>query len=472
MKLKNFVLVGSMAVLGVAFTSCSKGEELYDSGAIVAQQKSEYATNFEKKYGPIDPNQNWDLATMHPISSLPSTSFAGTRAGTRGEGNSEVTPVSVSEPTIASMDIEKAVLDWMHTELKAGSNNSKKGKPFYLKTQQQSFTIVPIYQGVASYYWELWMNVGGVNVPVWSKYKDITYYASSTSTTPETLTDQGVPDGAFKVHAPTYTYTATADKALYFFLKVWKKDEKGKDTPDMIVTSLDKKMLALEGAKRPEGVPADNDVTIIGCEDGTDNDYEDLVFLVYGKPTPPIVPTDEIEITETKRYMMEDLGTTDDFDFNDVVVDVENVYTQKIHLKQIANGGWDEDYREDPVFKGQRAIVRAAGGIYNFTLTIGNTTWSKSDDLTADQMYNTGWGNSTIYRTGMESELAKFEVTGWNPDKNNVSVTVVGKGPNDGVKTITFPKQGEAPMMIAVDKDVNWMTERSSVPSSWWYKVD
>ena len=472
MKLKNFVLVGSMAVLGVAFTSCSKGEELYDSGAIVAQQKSEYATNFEKKYGPIDPNQNWDLATMHPISSLPSTSYAGTRAGTRGEGDSEVTPVSVSEPTIASMDIEKAVLDWMHTELKAGSNNSKKGKPFYLKTQQQSFTIVPIYQGVASYYWELWMNVGGVNVPVWSKYKDITYYASSTSTTPETLTDQGVPDGAFKVHAPTYTYTATADKALYFFLKVWKKDEKGKDTPDMIVTSLDKKMLALEGAKRPEGVPADNDVTIIGCEDGTDNDYEDLVFLVYGKPTPPIVPTDEIEITETKRYMMEDLGTTDDFDFNDVVVDVENVYTQKIHLKQIANGGWDEDYREDPVFKGQRAIVRAAGGIYNFTLTIGNKTWSKSDDLTADQMYNTGWGGSTIHRSGRESELAKFDVTGWNPDKNNISVTVVGKGPNDGVKTITFPKQGEAPLMIAVDKDVNWMTERSSVPSSWWYKVD
>ena len=472
MKLKIFVLVGSMAVLSVAFTSCSKGEELYDSGAIVAQQKSEYATNFEKKYGPIDPNQNWDLATMHPISSLPSTSFAGTRAGTRGEGDSEVTPVSVSEPTIASMDIEKAVLDWMHTELKAGSNNSKKGKPFYLKTQQQSFTIVPIYQGVASYYWELWMNVGGVNVPVWSKYKDITYYASSTSTTPETLTDQGVPDGAFKVHAPTYTYTATADKALYFFLKVWKKDEKSKDTPDMIVTSLDKKMLALEGAKRPEGVPADNDVTIIGCEDGTDNDYEDLVFLVYGKPTPPIVPTDEIEITETKRYMMEDLGTTDDFDFNDVVVDVENVYTQKIHLKQIANGGWDEDYREDPVFKGQRAIVRAAGGIYNFTLKIGNTTWTKSQDLPSGSMLNTGAGGSDISWSGIQSELAKFDVTGWIPKDNNVSVTVVGKGPNDGVKTITFPKQGEAPMMIAVDKDVKWMTERSSVPSSWWYKVD
>ena len=464
-------MFGSMAVLGVAFTSCSKGEELYDSGAIVAQQKSEYATNFEKKYGPIDPNQNWDLATMHPISSLPSTSYAGTRAGTRGEGDSEVTPVSVSEPTIASMDIEKAVLDWMHTELKAGSNNSKKGKPFYLKTQQQSFTIVPIYQGVASYYWELWMNVGGVNVPVWSKYKDITYYASSTSTTPETLTDQGVPDGAFKVHAPTYTYTATADKALYFFLKVWKKDEKGKDTPDMIVTSLDKKMLALEGAKRPEGVPADNDVTIIGCEDGTDNDYEDLVFLVYGKPTPPIVPTDEIEITETKRYMMEDLGTTDDFDFNDIVVDVQNVYTQKIYLQPTANGGWEESRRDDPVYKGQRAIVRAAGGVYDFTLKIGNTTWTKSQNLSSGSMLNTGAGGSDIYWSGIQSELAKFDVTGWIPKDNNVSVTVAGQD-NNGI-LIEFPEAGKAPMMIAVDEDIHWMTERSGVPSNWfkdWFK--
>ena len=88
-------------------------------------------------------------------------------------------------------------------------------------------------------------------------------------------------------------------------------------------------------------------------------------------------------------------------------------------------------------------------------------------------MYNTGWGGSTIFRSGKESELAKFDVTGWVYDDNNISVTVVGKGPNDdGVKTIKFPKKGEAPMMIAVPETQNWMTERSSVPSSWWYKVD
>ena len=164
MKIKSFVLVGSMAVLGVAFTSCSKGEELFDSGAKVAQQKSEYATNFEKKYGPIDPNQTWDFATMEPISYLPSTSPAGTR-GTETSG--EVTLKSSGK-----MSIGNSVVAWMHENMEAGKNNSQKGSPFISETDQRTFTIVPFYQGCASYYWELWMNVGGKELRIWKKNRD------------------------------------------------------------------------------------------------------------------------------------------------------------------------------------------------------------------------------------------------------------------------------------------------------------
>jgi hypothetical protein len=254
-------------------------------------------------------------------------------------------------------------------------------------------------------------------------------------------------------------------------LKVWKKGSNTTGNPDVTTSSLDKKMLALEGAIRPAGVPIDNEVTIIGCEDATDNDYEDLVFLIYGKPTPPITPVDEIEITETKRYMMEDLGTTDDFDFNDIVVDVQNVYSQKIYWKSTANGGWEESKRDAPVSKGQRAIVRAAGGIYDFTLKIGDKTWTKSQNLSAGSMLNTGSGGSSIHFSGPSSELAKFDVTGWIPKDNNVSVTVAGQD-NNGI-LIKFPEAGEAPMMIAVDGDIDWMHERSGVPSNWfkdWFK--
>ena len=196
--------------------------------------------------------------------------------------------------------------------------------------------------------------------------------------------------------------------------------------------------------------------------------------MVYGKPTPPIIPVDEIEITETKRYLMEDLGSTDDFDFNDVVVDVQNVWKQKIHLKYTDNG-WEEDYKDPKVYDGQRAIVRAAGGIYNFTLKIGDTEWVKGDKVNASQMINTGWSNTTI---DPDYEIDRFTVTGWIPGDNNISLLVPQKsGTNytDVLQEIKFPKAGDAPMIIAVDEAQGWMKERQSIPGGtnspddWWY---
>lgn len=467
MKLKNFVLVGSMAVLGVAFTSCSKGEELYDSGAIVAQQKSEYATNFEKKYGPIDPNQTWDFATMEPISYLPSSS-----AGTRGtETSGEVTLKSSGK-----MSIGNSVVAWMHENMEAGKNNSQKGSPFISETDQRTFTIVPFYQGCASYYWELWMNVGGNELKIWTKNKDLTYKDDHGNWLSPTNKD-GIPLSAEEIDAPTYTFEATPGQTMYFFLKVWTGGDAAYtrgDAPSRI-SSLDRMMLALEGVQGLTGVPEGSTATVIGCEDNSksasDKDFEDLVFIMYG---PEVQHFEEKEVRETKRYMMEDLGTTDDFDFNDVVVDVANVYKKKLEY-----GTNNQLLRETeiPNSRHQEAIVRAAGGTMNFTIEIGTNTitrWTKSPTYVATDMLNTGWGNKSIHYSGDNSILAKFDIENndWNPATNNIRVLVDGNGASGEVMVIEFPKKGAAPMMIAVPETQNWMTERSSVPSSWWYKVD
>ena len=475
MKLRNLLVLGSMAVMGAAFTSCSK-DVAFDSEGLANQAaeqlKAEYRTNFEKKFGVIDPNQTWDFSTMKSVSGLPSTgSAARTRTGEVGE-------VSVNLEASGNMLIEKDAINWMKTNMKAGDNNTKQGSPFYMKTQEQTFTIVPCYQGQAGYYWELWMNVGGKDVHVWSKNTALKYKTADGNW--HNLTGE-VPSSAVEVEAPTYTYKATAEQHLYFYLKVWTGGSRTSDNPDKITSSLDKLMLGLEGAKQymSLNVPEDNEVTLIGCEDnpttGTDNDFEDLVFMVYGKPTPPIIPVDEIEITETKRYLMEDLGSTDDFDFNDVVVDVQNVWKQKIHLKYTDNG-WEEDYKDPKVYDGQRAIVRAAGGIYNFTLKIGDTEWVKGDNVNASQMINTGWSNTTI---DPDYEIDRFTVTGWIPGDNNISLLVPQKsGTNytDVLQEIQFPKAGDAPMIIAVDDSQGWMKERQSIPGGtkdkpddWWY---
>ena len=85
-------------------------------------------------------------------------------------------------------------------------------------------------------------------------------------------------------------------------------------------------------------------------------------------------------------------------------------------------------------------------------------------------MLNTGWQSTPIYYSGTQSELSKFRIKNndWNPKTNNIKVIVKGRGENEDVKTITFPKKGEAPMIIAVEPGTDWMKERTSVPKGWW----
>ena len=61
---------------------------------------------------------------------------------------------------------------------------------------------------------------------------------------------------------------------------------------------------------------------------------------------------------------------------------------------------------------------------------------------------------------------AEFEVEGWSPDRNNISVTV-NKMNSEGTLVIPFPKKGDVPMIIAFDPTVNWMVERESIPATW-----
>lgn len=181
-----------------------------------------------------------------------------------------------------------------------------------------------------------------------------------------------------------------------------------------------------------------------------DGDYKDVVFL--------------IEPVTMKRYIIEDLGALDDFDFNDIVVDVTDY--------------WD-------VEKGrtQKAIVRALGGTLDFTITIGSTTWTKSEHYEAFTPYRANDGSYTNTKLAELDKLCEFEVEGWDPSQNNISVTVKLKDESQSASggatvTIPFPKAGDVPMIIAVDPtfyfqdsetqaNYSWMPERVSIPASY-----
>ena len=456
MRTGKLFVIGCFAVIGVALMSCSKSD-LYDSNAANQQkneqQKKSYAELFVNNYGSTE-GKSWDLATLATSYTLESSNRALTRGG---EYNADAVE--------GEMLVEKATVDWMSENLKAGKNNTAKGKPFYLQVPKNSFTIVPIFQGTASYYWQLWMYVDGVGDKlIWSK-GDIQYITSQSSTDWKSpgIGNTGM-NNAYQIKAPTYEFKNLPENAnMYFYLKVWNSysDFQKNTINPRKLTSLNQMMLALINCQVPPNVPAGNEVSIIGCEDNVngDFDYEDLVFMMYGNPAPPIKHVDEVIKGTPKRYMMEDLGEEKpDFDFNDVVVDVISGRAKwKREYEILENGGWNlinETKIEDLP---DIAVVRAAGGILDFTLTIGNTTWTKSAKFpNYQQMLNTGRDGEIDY----EKELDTFKVEGWNPTANNISVTVEGKA-------ITFPETGKAPMVIAVDPTTNWMFERTPAPESW-----
>lgn len=474
MKLRNLLVLGSMAVMGAAFMSCSKDVAFDSEGvekAAAEKLNAEYRTNFEKKYGAINPNQTWDFATMTPVYSLPSTTTA-TRSG-----ESSATVELKSTDSFIIEGGEGSVFDWLRTNMPAGQNHSEVGSPFKAVMSRNTFIVAPFYQGCASYFWELWVNIDGNPYKIWEKYDNLKYQLQNDDAdTWHTLDTKGLPEGVVRVQAPTFTFEATEGSQLYFFMKVWTDgdnahatDPEGNGKNVKILTSLENgNMRALQneqGLPKPAGVPDNYFSYLIGCEDGApDGDFEDLGFLFFG---PPIIEVEEVEVRETKRYMMEDLGTTDDFDFNDVVVDVSNVWTKKITRQENASTG-EVAYHEEVIenSKRQEAIVRAAGGILDFTINIGSSSWTKSEHLTPfNQMMNTGIGKAIDYNAVLDQ--FNIENKDWNPETNNITVSVVGRGNNEGVQVITFPKKGEAPMMIAVDENMGWMTERQSVPDSW-----
>lgn len=212
-----------------------------------------------------------------------------------------------------------------------------------------------------------------------------------------------------------------------------------------------------------------------GTLENSDYDYNDLIMIVAFDEEPEIKPwteEDEIETKVQKRYMVEDLGATDDIDFNDMVVDVIQTTTQRVR-RTIVNGVVTNTENVGSPIVSQKAIIRAMGGTLDFDFKIGgNVVFTKStSQYTVGTMYNT-----TRDHINYSNVMWEGTVSGWNPTANNVSFTVYnknspGNGSSDGVGTssydIVFPGLGEVPYIIAFDPSKEWRDERHPICKKW-----
>lgn len=483
--MKNYLLPVALAFGTVLnFMSCSKEMTTITYEDV---QKQTYAANFVAKYGEIKSDQSWDFSTGDRM--LATRGFTAIKTQVLDQG------IDFGDVS----NIQSVVKDsrWHHTEIQIPGNveknaqllnamvkalpeaKAKTGNPAVLVAPSNGFYIFPFFSGGCLTY-DLMVKVGDEEpVKVFSKDwinfqtingmpKDNVYADGGTVNMKGVYIEAPVGTRVEVYIDNIFCHTSAAGNA---YEKPFPSPA-GTTNGRAIYVELDEDVMPeLDGIELKENAV----VKYIGIEDiaegrpngmNSDSDFNDVVLAVVGNPDVPqekVITKDryEVKTCKTKRYMIEDLGATDDFDFNDVVVDVED-YTVEIHQVTRENGVIKTDEVIETTFAPSQAIIRAMGGTIDFELTIGETKWVKSENnFDVKTMYNTQGD------VDYNKELAVFEVKGYDYNANNVGIRVKGQ---DGLLfDIKFPKAGEAPMIIAVDPSQQWMKERVSVPSEWFY---
>ena len=454
--MKKLLVIGT-AVLSLV--ACTKETNLYDPAAIESNQKAQYAQQFVEKYGAINPAKSWDLTDFSAsltrgTAAIETKLVKGLEFGLDYDVEYSWGKYKLTNRTIKK---NKPLFDAIQKVLPDGTKHE--GVPVVLTAPSNSFTIYPVsVQGMWTH--DLHVKVGNEE-PVKLYEKRWTDF-SRAYVNGEWLKGQVSGFPFF------YTFNVTQKAALNGLyveapvgtpIEIYIANVKEGKTEMPSVGTFNGQAIYVDTDAKPEGIEMHKDAIVkyVGIEDNngtnSDGDFNDVVLAIVGNPSVPeeIKVTDEeytVESSTTKRYMVEDLGSIGDFDFNDVVIDVtENV--KDTYKRTLTNG---EVTANDLVKteKTQSAVLRHLGGLLPFQLTIGNTVLPEMQGVLGKDLEE------------------KFDIEGWNPLTNNISVKVRNKD-NGAVFNIPFPKAGEAPMIIATPVDWEWMKENVSVPGSWFY---
>ena len=415
-------LIKGMAVLCVcaAFASCSKdlGYEVASNPAELA--KIQYKDAFEKKYGAIAPNQTWDFSVPYQSLNFARTRFAMNTANRTPQA--QYTTESGITVTQYNTGVGEGIINNHKSHILSKLANGQYETKLW-DTNVNVFNIFACFvtkpaettSPAHSYY---------VKIGVHSVGLDGTEYNTCILNN-----GSGYP-------TPTGNYTNTTYANAFYQI----------DVTGMKAKSSDYYWYCIATASTNDDPNAEDDILNDAAKlvDYREVKYSGVTYWCFDSNHDETYTGLICQVSPTlygKRYMIEDLGSIGDFDFNDIVVDVYET------------------------FDGQKAVVRALGGTLGFTLHIGSTTWKKSPTFANSEMKNTQ-GNIDY-----DAELYVIDnITDWDPINNNISVEIEGKDgdPNSHtVYTITFPKAGDAPMIIAVDPVKRWMNETVSVPKDW-----
>ena len=208
------------------------------------------------------------------------------------------------------------------------------------------------------------------------------------------------------------------------------------------------------------------DRLMLGFEDGTDDDLNDILFWIDGSfhtdeeiivpdiPVPDPEPETEIVETETSWiYASEDLGGTFDYDFNDVVWAVVNKY-------EVTRNKATKEPVSEPVFKGSCIRLLACGGtlpvqlLFNGDVVGGKELHQQFGQPEAD-LYT-----ANVSPTPIDIALTNTEAITIDETFNKkFSVKVEDDAASNHFITTPEKEAGEAPQIIVLTGDWEWPVE-------------
>ncbi|MGM9778210.1 MAG: LruC domain-containing protein [Prevotella sp.] len=201
------------------------------------------------------------------------------------------------------------------------------------------------------------------------------------------------------------------------------------------------------------------DKIIIGFEDAgsyssQDFDYNDCVFVLDGNFEEEIIP-DPIpeEDPEENSWIIacEDLGDTDDYDFNDVVFKVTHVSGEETAtVTPLAAGGvletWITHNSSDEYIGETHQLLGAQAS------STGNYPMINTSKITAT-------GTPRTVNVGADFSIAE--------NMGGFGIIVKAKSGDTNATVITAPTAGTAPQMICVPDTWAWPTERTKIQDAY-----
>lgn len=406
------------------FTSCSKSDDLYNANAEVENQEKAYSDAFKAKYGDIASNQTWG--------------FNKVRTRTRGcdtdaklwAGKADYDGIVIPKP-INGGDNPNEAAEVIAEFSKIRKTKSNVNLPF------TDFFVQQVYKGVATY--ETWpdqnghktQNAGGstymdqlacgyshdhVKNFNGGNYSGGSYDQVWTGALsgPDVNNDKVYQDDQMELMVGSTTecfsfHNSWGDNQHWYDDNYYVLEYKG-----AYYVGFDYQSDGAEDTKVGSGY--------LKGDKFIDRDYIYNDWIVKITPAYPQNDPEKV-VKETGRIICEDLGTSDDFDFNDIVFDA-TIYT---------DGTCD-------------ITILSAGGTLDVTVA-GVDIHAQTGKM------NTKCNYALPTQTGYEN-------------KHLIDIPIVVSTTNQAGEVVSYElaaKAGAAPQKICVPKSYKWCTERTNI---------